>query len=179
MPDLRQTRKKLKTALVAMVAVDVVTLIIYISPLVGSAESRRMELNQLQTELNTKTRQVAPLQDLPHKVVLASNQTKDFYQRRFPTQESQILTEIGKLKDANAVTIEQAKYKVKEEGPGRLQPVEIEADLMGNYVSLAKFINALERDDTFFIINNITLGGEPQGTVKLNVKLEAYLKVGS
>jgi len=31
----------------------------------------------------------------------------------------------------------------------------------------------------FFIINSVTLGGEPQGTVKLQVKLEAYLKAGS
>ena len=62
---------------------------------------------------------------------------------------------------------------------GRLQPVEMEADLMGNYSALARFINALERDDMFFIINSVALGGEPQGGVKLNVKLEAYLKAGS
>jgi len=31
----------------------------------------------------------------------------------------------------------------------------------------------------FFIINGVTLGGEAQGPVKLNVKLEAYLKAGS
>ena len=31
----------------------------------------------------------------------------------------------------------------------------------------------------FFIINSVTLGGEQQGPVKLNVKLEAYLKAGS
>ncbi len=31
----------------------------------------------------------------------------------------------------------------------------MEAELSGNYVSLAKFINALERDDMFFIINSI------------------------
>ena len=55
----------------------------------------------------------------------------------------------------------------------------MEADLSGNYTSLAKFINALERDEMFFIINSVTLGGEPQGPVKLNVKLETYLKAGS
>jgi type IV pilus assembly protein PilO len=57
--------------------------------------------------------------------------------------------------------------------------VEIQADLGGNYIALAHFINALERDEMFFIINGVTLGGGPQGPVKLSVKLEAYLKVGS
>jgi len=179
MPDLRQTRKNLKAALAVMAGVDLLAAIVYFSPLVGSAETRRQELNQLQTELNTKTRQVAPLQNLPDKVVLASHQISDFYKRRFPAQESQILTEFGKLAAANGVTIEQGKYKVKEEGTGRLQPVEMEWDVAGNYTSLAKFINALERDEMFFIINSVSLGGDQQGPVKLNVKLETYLKAGS
>jgi type IV pilus assembly protein PilO len=179
MPDLRQTRKNLKVALAVMAGVDLLAAVVYFSPLVGSAETRRQELNQLQAELNIKTRQVAPLQNLPDKVVLASHQIGDFYKKRFPAQESQILTEFGKLASANGVTIEQGKYKVKDEETGRVQPVEMEWDVSGNYTSLAKFINALERDDMFFIINSVTLGGEPQGLVKLNVKLETYLKAGS
>ena len=179
MPDLRQTRKKLKIALVAMAVVDVVAAAVYFSPLVGSAETRRQELNQLQNELNIKTRQVAPLQNLPHKVVVANKQIVDFYKKRFPAENSEIATEFGKLAVADGVTIEQARYKEKEEGQGKLQPVEIEADLAGNYTALAKFINALERDEMFFIINSVTLGGDPQGPVKLNVKLETYLKAGT
>lgn len=180
MPDLRQTRKNLKTALAVMAGIDLLAAIVYFSPLVGSAETRRQTLNELQTELNTKTRQVAPLQNLPHKVVLANTQTQMFYKMRFPAQDSQIVTQFGKLAVANGVTIEQAKYPVKGEVEGgKLQRVEMEADLAGNYRSLAKFINAVERDEMFFIINSVTLGGDPQGPVKLNVKLETYLKVGS
>ena len=179
MPDLRRTRKNLKSALAIMAGIDLLAAVVYFSPLVGSAESRRQEMNTLQTELNTKTRQVAPLKDLPQKVVLASHQITEFYRTRFPSQNSQIPIKFGKLAAANGVTIEQEKYKVKDSETGGLQPVEMEADLAGNYTSLAHFINALERDEMFFIINSITLGGQPQGPVKLNVKLETYLKAGS
>jgi type IV pilus assembly protein PilO len=179
MPDLRRTRKNLKTAIAVMAGVDLLAAIVYFSPLVGSAESRRMEMNQLQTELNTKTRQVAPLKDLPQKVVLASHQINDFYKTRFPTQNSQIVTEFGKLAAANGVAIEQVKYKLNEAETGGLQPEEIEASLAGNYTSLARFINALERDEMFFIIDSVALGGQPQGQVKLSMKLETYLKAGS
>jgi len=55
--------------------------------------------------------------------------------------------------------------------------VEMEAELSGNYRSLAKFINAVERDEMFFIIDSVTLSGEPQGAIRLSVKLETYLKV--
>ena len=179
MPDLRRTRKNLKIALAVMAGVDLLAAILYFSPLVGSAETRRQELNTLQTELVTKTRQVAPLKDLPQKVVLASHQITDFYTRRFPRQDSQILTEFGKLTSTNGVTIEQVRYTPEEAEEGGLQRVEIEADLGGSYTSLARFINALERDEMFFIINSVSLGGLPQGRVRLNMKLETYLKAGT
>jgi len=179
MPDLRRTRKNLTTTLAIMAGIDLLAAIVYFSPLVGSAETRRQKQNTLQAELITKTHQVAPLKDLPQKVVLAGHQISDFYKTRLPSQESQILTELGKLAVANGVTIDQEKYKVDAAEAGGLQPVEIDADFAGNYTALAKFINALERDEMFFIINNVTLGGQQQGPVKLGVKLETYLKAGS
>jgi Tfp pilus assembly protein PilO len=149
------------------------------SPLVGSTASRRQELNGLWSELQTKTRQVEPLKNLPEKVNTASRQITDFYKKRFPTQDSQIATQFGKLATANEVTIEQAKYKEENMEVGRLEPVEVEANLTGNYVSLAKFINALERDDMLFIIDSIALAGEQKGPIKLQMKVETYLKAGA
>lgn len=179
MPDLRQTRKSIKTALAIMAAVDVLAVVLYFSPLIGSAESRRLQINQLQVELKMKTQQVAPLQNLPEKVQLAGRQITDFYKRRIPTEQSHIVEELGKVQSATGVTIEDVKYKPSEHQQGNLQPEEMEADLVGNYSALAHFINALERDDMFFIIDSVRLDGEQQGPVKLKVKLEAFLKVGT
>jgi len=179
MPDLRQTRKNIKIALAVLVGVDVVAAAVLFSPLVGSTDSRRQELNQLRSELQTKTRQVEPLKDLPKKVINANRQIADFYKQRFSAQQSQIPTQFGKLAAANGVTIESVKYKVDDDEAGGLQPVEVEANLSGTYVSLAKFINALERDDMFFIISSITLAGEQKGPIKLQMKLETYLKAGA
>ncbi|MGA7320397.1 MAG: type 4a pilus biogenesis protein PilO [Candidatus Sulfotelmatobacter sp.] len=179
MPDLRQTRKSIKIALTALVAVDVVAVIVLLSPLVGSTESRRVELNQLWGELQMKTRQVEPLTNLPAKVSTANQQIADFYKKRFPGQESQLLTQFGKLAVSNGVAIERVSYKVKDEETGSLQPVEMNADLSGSYVSLAQFINALERDDMLFIISSITLAGEHNGPIRLQMKLETYLKAGA
>ena len=179
MPDLRQTRKKLKLMLAILGGVSLLAAIVYFSPLVGSAQSRQMERNRLQAELTTKTRQVAPLKDLPQKIELAKQQIADFYKYRFPSQNSEIYAELGKVATANGVKIDQVKVKRAETSSNGLQPIEMEADLSGSYTSLAHFINALERDEMFFVINSVTLGGEPQGPVKLSVKLETYLKIGT
>lgn len=179
MPDLRQTRKKIKMALAVLLGVDVAALAILFSPLVGSTESRRLQLGQLWSELQIKTRQVEPLKNLDKKVIVANKQITDFYKQRFPSEDSQIVTEVGKVAMENGVAIEGAHYKVLEPMVGHLAPVEMEAQLSGNYVSLAKFINALERDNTFFIINSIALAGEPKGPIKLQMKFETYLKAGA
>ncbi len=180
MPDLRQTRKKLTTVLVALAAIDVLAVILHSSPLIGSAQSRRQELTRLQVELTLKTRAVVPLQNLPQKVQLASRQISDFYKNRFPSHNSEILTALGKLASENGVRIEQARYRSddtnKQSPPAGLERVQMEADMSGNYAGLAKFINALERNQMFFIIDGVTLGGQPQGTVKLGVIMETYLK---
>ena len=52
MPDLRRTRKNIKIALAALVGVDVIAVMVLLSPLVGSSESRRQELNQLWANLS-------------------------------------------------------------------------------------------------------------------------------
>lgn len=179
MPDLRQTRKKIKAALAVLLGVDVIAVAVLVSPLVGSTESRRLQLNQLWSELQTKTHQVEPLRNLDKKVVIANKQITEFYKQRFPSEESQIASQLGKLATDNGVIIEGARYKVLEAGIGRLTAVEMEAQLSGSYVSLAKFINALERDNMFFIIDSIALAGEPKGPIKLQMKFETYLKAGA
>lgn len=179
MPDLRQTRKKMKLTIAVLGGVDLLAAVLYFSPVVGSAESRRMALNQLQAELTAKTRQVAPLKDLPQKVETAKGQIADFYKNRFPSQNSEIYGELGKVATANGVKIDQVRYKPADTTSNGLLPIEMEADLSGSYASQAHFINAIERDEMFFVISSVTLGGEPQGPVKLSVKLETYLKVGT
>jgi len=179
MPDLRATRRKIKIALGVLLGLDAVAAGILFSPLVGSADSRRQQMNQLLNELNLKTRQVEPLRNLDKKVGLANRQISDFYKKRFPAQNSAILTEFGKLAAENGVTILQGRYKPADTEAVHLQPLEIDADLSGGYVNLARFINALERDDMVFIINSVTLASEQTGPIKLQMKLEAYLKTGA
>jgi type IV pilus assembly protein PilO len=179
MADLRETRRKLKIAIITMAAIDVVAVIILLSPLVGSGESRKQEMQQLQSELRQKTRQVEPLRGLDKKVVLASQEIDTFYRERLPDRESTISEELGKLASQSGVKIGQAKYDTKEAEEIGLTPFFIEATCQGDYLQLMRFINGLERDKTFFIVNSVVLGDAQGGSVKLQLKLETYLRSGS
>jgi type IV pilus assembly protein PilO len=174
--DGRDARKKMKIAIAALVAVDVIALVVFFSPLVGSEQSRREQLNQLWRELQQKTRAAEPLRDFDKKIATARVQIDDFYKTRVPAQDSAISAELGKVANQSGVRIGQIRYKSQDTESVGLRPVEIDADFSGGYLQLVRFINALERDPLFFIIDSVQLGGEQGGVVKLQLKLETYLK---
>jgi|SRR5208337_3864118 len=179
MPDLRQTTKKAKIALAALVLADLAAIGVYFSPLVGSPQSRREQLNQLWVTLQQKTREVEPLRGLDKKIPVAHKQIEDFYKDRLAAQESVISEQIGKLAQQSGVRIGNVKYAAKGAEPVGVERVEIAGDFSGDYLQLVRFINSLERDQIFFLINSVGLGGEQGGQVKLELKMETYLKTGT
>jgi type IV pilus assembly protein PilO len=178
MPDLKDSRKKVKITLAALVLLDVAAAAMLLSPLVGSERSRREEMKQLWKELQTKTREVEPLRGLDKKIAAARQQIEEFYKNRLPAQDSTISAEVGRLASQSGVKIGQVKYKPEDPEPVGLRPMEIDAELSGDYLQVVRFINALERDNLLFIIDSVELGGAQGGTVHLQMKLETYLKTG-
>jgi type IV pilus assembly protein PilO len=179
MADLREARKKLQIAIAALALVDVLALIVLFSPLVGSERARREQLDQLWRQLQQKTHEAEPLRDFDKKITLASHQVDDFYKTRLPAQDSAISEELGRVAAQNRVRIGQIRYKWNDPEPVGLRPVEIQAEFSGDYLGLVRFINALERDPLFFIIDSVELGGEQAGVVRLQMKLETYQRAGA
>jgi Tfp pilus assembly protein PilO len=179
MPDLRATRHKVKIALATMAVVDVAAVALYFSPLIGTDSSRKAQLDDLWRQLQQKTHEVQPLQGLDKKIPVAQKQINDFYKVRFPGQNSAISDNLGKLASQSGIRVGSVKYDMKDPEVLGLQPVEIEADLAGGYLQLVRFINSLERDPMFFLVESVQLGGEQSGTVRLQMKIETYLKTGA
>ncbi len=179
MPDLGNSRRKLKIAIGAMLAADVIAVAVLFSPLVGSADSRARQLNQLRAELRKKTRDVEPLRGMDEKIVLAKKQIGGFYKDRFAAQDSDLLIALGKLATANGVRMQQAKYKEEDAEISGVVPVEIEGSFSGDYLQLVRFINALERSKLFFAVDSVGLAGESAGPVKLEITMHSYLRLGA
>jgi len=179
MPELQGSRRKLQIAIAAMIAADLIAVAVLFSPLVGSAESRRTNMNELSAELQQKTRDVEPLKGINQKLVLAKGQIGQFYQDRFAARDSELAAEMGKLASENGVRILQAKYKQEDPTGVGIVPTEIEGNFSGDYLQLVRFINALERSKQFFAVDSISLAGESSGPVKLEVKMHSYLRSGA
>jgi Tfp pilus assembly protein PilO len=179
MADLQSPRRNLKIAIAVMVAVDVIAVGVLLSPLVGSAQSRRSQMSQLAAELKRKTREAEPLRGMDKKVALAKSEIPQFYKDHFAAQDSDIAQELGKLASESGVKIQQAKYKQEDtESSGLIVPVAIEGNFAGDYLQLVRFINSLERSKLFITVDSVDLAGEGGGPVKLQVSMHSYLRSG-
>ncbi|HZR28476.1 MAG TPA: hypothetical protein VFA71_06820 [Terriglobales bacterium] len=176
MANLTQTRKRMQVAIIVLLIVDVITIAFLFSPFTASREAREQRLEQAKNDLQIKRKEVEPLMGMEDKLKNADKELNKFYTDRLPERNSAIYAELGKLAQQNNIRISQAHYDSKETDLPELTQLEIGADLEGDYVNLVKFINGLERDKMFFIVDSIDLAGEQGGSVRLTLKARTFLK---
>jgi hypothetical protein len=55
----------------------------------------------------------------------------------------------------------------------------MDASVSGDYRPIVEFINGLERDKMFFLVNGINLSGQQTGMVNLRIRLTTYLRAAN
>lgn len=174
MADLKQTRKRLYIVFAVLLVVDIAAVAMLLTPVAGRESLRQQELRQ--AWLGLKARESAPWRGLDQKIPQAKREIDAFYRDRFPSSYSAISSNLDKIAAESGVRVSSEKYAEKDADIPSLQRVEIDAEVSGDYVPLARFINSLERSQLFFMIDGLDLGGEQSGGVRLHIKVETYLR---
>jgi len=175
-PDLR---RQLTVAAAVLLALDLIAGAFLLSPLGRSRSAHEQDYDKLRVTLKAKMSESLPLRGMDTKLVQAESDLAAFYRDRFSVQASAVPEELGKLASANGVRVSEVRYSSEAAGPTGLRRVSMDATLAGDYLQAAKFINALERDRMFFLIRQVTLSEQQGGFVRLELKLETYLKGGA
>jgi cbb3-type cytochrome oxidase subunit 3 len=164
--------------MIAILALLIIGCVVYIfSPAGRSRQAREREYQDLQTEVLAKRQEVLPTRGMDGKLKQASVDIDSFYGSRFPAEYSTVAEELGKVAGDTGVHLTAIKYDEKDAVIEGLRKLSVEITISGDYLQEVKFINALERDKIFFLIDGVALG-EQQGNVRLQLKLETYLRSG-
>jgi len=118
-----------------------------------------------------------PLRGLDAKLALSTNEADRFSRQRLPATDSEVAAELGALTKKQSVRLTRAQYvhtPVLVGSANALTEVRIDATLTGDYRSLVQFINSIERDHVFFVIDSQTLNGQQTGSVNLRVRMTTY-----
>jgi type IV pilus assembly protein PilO len=179
MANLSRTRQAFQRIAIGLAVVSFAGGIYLLAPVRASSAQSMEDLKQLQKDYKAEYEQVAPLRGLPEKLVKSRTDIAKFYAERLPARNSTISSEIGRLAKANHVSIEGVKYTNSESDIQQLSLAEVDATISGEYANVAKFINSVERNKTFFLIDSLDLADEKSGSIKLILKMETYLRPAS
>jgi type IV pilus assembly protein PilO len=155
-------------------------LLVHMAFLWRSASNNNADaVNQQKIALKTAEVAAQPLRGLDAKLELATADADRFYRQRLPGSDSEWAAELGTLTKKQNVRYVRGTYVHKAilaRSAGELTQVQIDASLSGDYRPLVQFINSLERDKMFFVIDSVTLTGQQSGTVNLKLGLRTFLR---
>jgi hypothetical protein len=178
MASIREIRKTWMPVVITLVVLDLAGIGYLLSPAGRSRRARQRDYYEQRARLTAKQREVLPTRGMDVKLIQASRDINNFYAQRLPSKYSQVVEELGKVAAATGVHFAGVKYDDKETPIEGLRKMTVEISLSGDYLQEVKFINQLERDKMFFLIDGIALG-EQQSNVRLQLKLETYLRSGA
>lgn len=177
----RLTALNLHIASAAALAVLVLVLIIRAALVVHAAGALKSDSYQEQQIRYVQLHaQMARLQDLPQRVDQSRDDAAHFYDARIAPNYSTIAQQLGAIAVKNQVRLTNTSYAPSPAIDG-LTEVRIDASLSGEYTSMMRFINDLERDKdhAFFIIDGLVFTGQQGGLVNLRLRVSTYLQSGA
>lgn len=162
----------------AVAVLGIVNLVLVIQLVLAWNTLRRdgpEQLEVMRTELRTAQLQAKPLRNLPQRVADSTKGAEHFYDGRVPGADSAILAELGALEQKSNVRLSRVQTAFAP-ALRDVTEVRMDASVSGDYTSVMKFINSVERDKMFFVINGLTLSGQQGGLVNLRLKVTTYMR---
>jgi len=128
-----------------------------------------------QLQLKTLQLETAPLSGIDGRVEQTRQQIDRFERKRIPPNYSSIDERINELEVASGVRLSRVQYTQRPPGSG-LTEISVDTNINGEYPAIMKFINSVERDQTFFVIRTMAFTGTQGGQVGLRMELSTWLR---
>ena len=128
-----------------------------------------------QIELKALDQATAPLRGLDKRVEESRSKIAAFYSMRIPPNYSSIASRIGDLQVKSGVRLSRVQYTQGPAGSD-LTEISMDAGISGDYPAIMRFVNSLERDQTFFVVRAMALTGQQGGLVNLRLRVSTWLR---
>jgi Tfp pilus assembly protein PilO len=175
MASARELRRTLSIVIGVLLVIDLAAVALLFSPL-ADRQKREQEYNNVRRRYEEKMHTALPLQNIDKKLAEAQQQIDAFYHNRLPARDSEVADEVGKLAQRAGVRFSGERYDSEETPLPNIRKLQLDVSLAGDYLKIVKFINQLERDKMFFIVDRVNLSEQQGGQVRVELRLETYLR---
>jgi Tfp pilus assembly protein PilO len=175
----RKWKLAVKIALGCVLAVDGALIVVNWRAASESAQEQALERTQLQQRLRLLTADVQRGREIEKRLPNVSQECDEFYkQDLLPSSsgDTAVLSDIGEIASKAGVQTGGLELRPKEIKERGLEEVEISGSVQGDYQSLIKLIDGIERSPHFYLLEGLSLSSENSGVVKLEVVLRTYFR---
>jgi len=183
-PAWKEPRLVLRAVIFTLLAANLAAAVMAFKPFGGSPDDLRREEASLAQQLTSLRDRVAKDKLLVAKMQSARKDTDQFL-TTYVTDErfgaSTLLGELDRIATEAGVKELPTGYSEKDiEGSGGMKMITVTAGCEGSYLSLAKFINLLDKSPRFLIIENLATAAPQQNGAALNVqiKIDTFMNHG-
>ena len=166
--------------LVLLLAVDATVYFRWVRGSEMSPAVAEAQRGQLEREVSAREAEVTRLRRVREMLPQARPALTSFLRDRFPPEQtgfSAVAVALSNAAREAGVKLENVAYKTRaERQPTELVSVDISADLQGGYSNLLRYLELLEQDTGFYLIEELAVVSSQRGGLKLQTRLVTYFR---
>jgi type IV pilus assembly protein PilO len=181
MPVDFSARKQMILGGVILLALADVALGLYSWELASAPQTPQQQYAQQSMQLKVLKGDIERAQKIRSDIPSTQKDCDRFEQSLFPvsTGYSSVTSELGDMAKKTGVQLEDVAFKQDSESH-KIVEVVIDATINGDYKNVVAFLNAVQRSNSTYAMDSLTLGSEnsqgPAGFIKVAVHLKTYFR---
>jgi Tfp pilus assembly protein PilO len=172
-------KKWVRWGLAVVLAVDVLLLIAAWRASKGGQQAQAKQRDLLTQQYTPLNADVARARAISEKLPRVQGDCDNFIRNNLREASggySVVLADLGQIAEKAGLRAPNTSFRQEQRGPRGIVEVRITAAVEGDYSSLVRFINGLERSPNFYLLNSLTLASSTGGVIRLNLELRTYFR---
>jgi len=178
----RQWKKWVRWALLVLAVADVMLVVLRWQTARAATQQEKDQLVRLQKQHDTLGADVERAATIRGNLNGVEHQCNRFVAEQLldtASGYSALVEDLGRISEKSGLETNSVSYKQRALEKRDVQEVEVQATVQGDYPSLVRFINGLERSSHFYLLDSLTLAPGSTGGVRLNLTLRTYFRAKS
>jgi Tfp pilus assembly protein PilO len=170
-------KKWTRWALGLLLAIDVALL--FVNWRNGGVEAQAQNLRALKYQFAVMSKDVRQAQDIEKRLPEIQQQCDAFFKEQLSPAAggySAVVADLGEVAGKAGLRTSGVSYNQRPVKDRGVVEVEVAATVEGDYPSLVRFINGLERSERFYLVDKLALASSTSGGIKLTLELRTYFR---
>ncbi len=172
-------KRWVRWGLVGVLAVDAVLLLIAWRSAASHPQSEQQALERLRERHRLLGADVRRASEIRRRLPEVERECNRFFEAELldsASGYSSVVEDLGKIAGKAGLPANSVMFKQRDIEKRGIAEVELTTTVDGDYPSLVRFINGLERSQNLYLLDSLSLVAGQEGRIKLNVSMRTYFR---